>query len=263
MGSRSGLCSPDMPALTINVYISPRAAIMAGKAVVGSQTFNVTEEALTALAPELRFELAVAYENNEAIGAMTSEPPVIEASMEAIIPVLKVRAEQRQRLEKAQQIEDARNAELAAVEARDRTAKDNARSRALRLWIEKNGDDEQKARMAEGFLPEDEILDSVTDELLDITGFNVYESLRRGDACDCGCAHRVNFTKSIPPKYMDAFQFEKLQRIRESVPEGAAVQPVEHRAACPDCKCVPIARISALVTLPWHGWELVREFSLA
>jgi hypothetical protein len=252
-----------MPALTINVYVSPRAAIMAGKATVGSQSFTVTEDALVALSPELRLELALAYENNEAIGASSAEPPVIEATMDAVLPVLTARAEQRKHLEKAKQIDDARKAEMAVVDARERTAKDNARSRALRLWVEKNGDDEQRARMAEGFLPEDEILDSVTDELIDISGFNVYEPLRRGDACDCGCAHRVNFTKSVPPQYMDAFQFEKLQRVRENAPEGATVTPVEHRAACPDCKCVPIARVSALVTFAWHGWELVREFSLA
>jgi hypothetical protein len=251
-----------MPALTINVFISPRAAIMAGKTTVGATSFNLTEEALAALSQELRFELAVAYENSEALGSSETEPAVVEASLDAIKPVLVARAEQRKRLEKAKQIDDARQAEMTAMASRDVTAKDNARSKALRAWVEKNGDDEQKARMSEGFLPEDEILDSVTDELIDVLGFAEYEPLRRGDACDCGCAHLVKF-EAGPPKYMDAFQFGKLQAVREAVPEGAAVKPVEHRAACPGCKCVPIARISALITLPWHGWELVREFSLA
>jgi hypothetical protein len=251
-----------MPVLTINVFVSPRAAILAGKVTVGSQSFTLTEEALATLSPELRLELAMAYENNEAIGTSTAEPPVVEATLDAIRPILEVRALQRKHLEKAQQVESARKAEMAAVTSRDATAKDNARSKALRLWIEKNGDDEQRARMAEGFLPEDEILDAVTDEMLDLSGFTVYEQLRRGDACDCGCAHCVTFEVG-PPKYMDAFQFSKLQAVREAAPDGATVNPVEHRAACPDCKCVPIARISALITLPWHGWELVREFLLA
>lgn len=251
-----------MSSLTINVHVSPRAAIMAGKTSVGTLSFNLTEEALKELPEELRLELALAYESGKPIGENPNEPAVIEASLASIRPVLELRASQRKRLEEAKRIDDARKSELAVVASRDVTAKDNARSRALRAWIEKNGDEEQKARMAEGFLPEDEILDSVTDELLDLQGFNVYESLRRGDACDCPCAHCVKFEVG-PPKYMDAFQFSKLQAVRESVPEGAMVKPVEHRASCPECKCVPIARISALITLQWHGWELVREFSLA
>ena len=249
--------------LTIHVHVSPRAAIVAGKTSVGPQSFSLTDEALKGLPEELRVELAIAYETGNVIGSDGNEPAVIEPCLTAIRPVLEYRAAQRGRLEEAKRIEDARKAELAVVASRDVTAKDNARSRALRLWVEKNGDDEHKARMAEGFLREEEILDAVTDELLDVSGFQTYEPLRRGDACDCGCAHRVEFTRISPPRYMDAFQFDKLQRVRESAPEGAAVVPVEHKAACPDCKCVPLARISALITLPWHGWELVREFSLA
>jgi len=250
-----------MPTLTINVHVSPRAAILAGKTNVGNLSFTLTEDSLKDLPEALRLELALAYESTDFIGSNPNEPPVVEATLAAIRPVLEIRASQREQVEKAQQVEAARRAELAVVASRDVTAKDNARSKALRVWIEKNGDDEQKARMAEGFLPEDEILDAVTDELLDLPAFTVYESLRRGDACDCGCAHRVIF-EAGPPKYMDAFQFGKLQAVREALPEGASVKPIEHRAACPACKCVPIARISALITMPWHGWELVREFLL-
>lgn len=249
--------------LTIHVHVSPRAAIVAGKTTVGPQSFTLTDEALKGLPEALRVELAIAYETGNVIGAEANEPAVIEPCLAAIRPVLEFRAARRSQLEEAKRVEDARKAEQAAVVARDVTAKDNARSRALRSWIEKNGDDEHRARMAEGFLREDEILDAITDELLDVTGFQTYDPLRRGDACECGCAHRVEFTRLSPPRYMDAFQFEKLQRVRENAPEGAVVVPVEHKAACPDCKCVPIARISALVTLPWNGWELVREFSLA
>jgi hypothetical protein len=251
-----------MPALTINVYVSPRAAILAGKTNVGEQTFNLTEEALKDLPEELRLELALAYEARESLGANPHEPAVIEPTLAAVRPVLEARAAQRKRLEEAKRIEDARKAEVAAVATRDQTAKDNARSKALRAWVEKHGDDEQRARMAEGFLPEDEILDEVTNELLDYQGLSVYEPLRRGDACECNCASHVKFSAG-PPQYMDAFQFEKLTKLRENLPEGASVRPVEHRAACPSCKCVPIARISGLVTLPWHGWELVREFLLS
>jgi hypothetical protein len=250
-----------MPALIINVHISPRAAIMAGKTVAGASSFTLTEEMLVGLPDELRLELAIAYQSSEAIGTDPNEPAVVEASMDAIRPVLVARAGQRKRLEEAKRIEDARKAEQAAVTSREITAKDNLRSKALRDWINANGDDEQKARMSEGFLPEDEILADITEELLDLPGFPVYEALRRGEACDCACAHQVEFCVG-PPKYMDAFQFTALQSARESLPKDALVQPIEHRAACPACKCVPIARISARATLAWNGWELVREYRL-
>jgi hypothetical protein len=251
-----------MPNLTINVHVTPRAAILAGKTAVGKLSFVLSEDDLETLPENLRLELALAYESSDFIGENPDEPAVIEASLDAIRPVLIARRAQRQQQEKMQLVEHARNAELAAVAARDNTQKDNARSKALRTWVAKNGDEEQRARMLEGFLPESEILDDITADLLDMPGFKPYEPLRRGDACDCGCAHRVNFTVT-PPKYMDAFQFSKLQAVREAAPEGAAIVPREHRAACDACKCVPIARVTAFITLPWNGWALVREFLLA
>jgi formate dehydrogenase maturation protein FdhE len=64
------------------------------------------------------------------------------------------------------------------------------------------------------------------------------------------------------PRYMDAFQFSKLQAAREAVPEGASVEVFEHAAQCPACKCAPIARLEARVTMPWNGWLLVRQYAL-
>jgi hypothetical protein len=203
----------------------------------------------------------LAYEAGETLGKDPSEPAIIEATLEAIKPVLEYRAARRQVLLEEQRKAEARAAEEATVASRDKTARDNARSKALRLWIDKHGDDEQKARMAEGFLPEDEILDDVCAELLDLPGFQVYDNLRKGDACDCACAGRVVITTSAP-RYMDAHQFSRLQTAREAVPEGAQVEVVEHRAACPACKCVPIARLEARVTMQWHGWLLVRQYAL-
>lgn len=250
-----------MPSLTINVHISARAAIMAGKTVVGSCSFNLMEDALRALPEELRAELALAYESGEPIGKDPTEPAVIEPTLEAIRPVLEARAARRKSIIEEQRKLEARAAEEAAVNVREVTAKDNARSKALRAWVDKNGDDEQRARMAEGFLPEDEILDDVCAELLELPGFQPYDNLRKGDACDCACAGRVVIATSAP-RYMDSHQFSRLQMAREAAPEGAAVEVVEHHARCPACKCVPIARLEARVTLAWHGWLLVRQYAL-
>ncbi len=248
-------------AFSINVHVSPRAAILAGKTQVGAQTCNISEEGLSRLSEDLRLELALAYEAGEMLGKDASEPAIVEATIDAIIPVLAYRAEQRKKRENEAKVAAAREAEAQAVSAKEQTAKDNARSKALRVWVDKHGDDEQKARMAEGFLPEDEILDEVCAELLDLPGFQEYDPLRKGDACECACAGRVVITTGAP-RYMDAHQFSRLQTARESLPENASVEVVEHRAACPACNCVPIARLEARVTMPWHGWLLVRQYAL-
>ena len=250
-----------MGALTINIYISPRAAILAGNTVVGDQSFALTTEALRDVPQDLRLELALAYENKDRIGQDPAEPPITEPTLEAILPALRHRAVARKAAADVQRKTDARAAEEALVTSRESTAKDNARSKALRGWIDKHGDDDQRARMAEGFLPEDEILEEISEELLDISNLTKYDPLRRGDACECACAGRVQFEIG-PPRYLDAFQFEKLTVARENAPEGATVVAVEHKAACPACKCVPIARIEARVTLPWSGWLLVRSYLL-
>lgn len=247
--------------LSISVHVSPRAAILAGKTRVGSQSFTVEPDALAALPEELRLELALAYESGEPIGKDSSEPAVVEPSLEAVRPVLEARAARRKAVDDEKRKAAARDAEVAAVNARESTAKDNARSKALRTWIDKHGDDEQKARMAEGFLPEEEILHTICEELLDLPGFGIYDALHKGHACDCACAGKVKITEGAP-RYLDEHQFARLQAAREAAPEGSTVTAVEHRAACPACNCVPIARLEARVSMPWHGWMLVRQYAL-
>lgn len=251
-----------MPALVISVHVSPRAAILAGKAHIGSQSFTLTDPMLADLDPEMRLELALAYESGEPIGKNPDEPPVVEATLAAILPVLQRRAERRKELADGQRVQAARDAEVATVNARDIVAKDNARSKALRVWIDKNGDEDQKARMAEGYLREEEILEAICEELLDLPGFQLYDPLRKGNVCDCACAGRARIVETTPPRYMDGAQFGRFQTARESAPEGAIVTAVEHRGACPACNCAPIARLEARVTMAWHGWLLVRQYAL-
>lgn len=252
---------PVSGVLTVKIYVSPKAAIVAGKTAVGEMMLSITEQDLQALSVDLRVELADSYAQNEVIGKDPDEPPIIEATLEAVKPTLEFRAASRKKQEENRRIEEARKNEMAVVAAREATAKDNARSKALRAWVEKNGDDELKARMAEGYLREEEILDTICDDLLALIGFEPYETLRRGEACDCGCAGNVKFDIG-PPRYLDAFQYQRLQAAREAAPTGATVTPIEHRASCPSCKCVPIARLEARVTMPWNGWLLIKQYSL-
>lgn len=250
-----------MAPLLLKVYVDPRAGIVAGKTVLGNQTCAIREEELQALPELLRYEVALAYEGGATIGERADEPRITEPTLAAIVPVLEHRAKRRREVEEESRKQSAREAESAAVRSREVALKDNARSKALRAWVEKNGDDEQRARMAEGFLPEDEILEDVCDDLLALPGFRPYEFLHRGDACDCACAGRVVLTEDAP-RYLDAFQFAKLQEAREAVPDSATVTVIEHRAACPACSCVPLARMEARVTMAWNGWLLVRQYAL-
>jgi len=246
--------------LKLKVRISTRAAIVAGKTTTGVVTLSLTDNDLAPLSPVLREEIAIAYEAEETIES--SDPPIVEATMEALTPVLEARAKARAADVEKRKLAEARSSEEQKERDRLLAASSNTRSKALRAWVEVNGNDEQKARLLEGFLPEQEMLDAVADELLDITGYAPYTPLLKGDACDCACAGHVTFSIRQPPQYVDAYMFAALQGLRETAPSGASVEPVEHRAACARCKCVPIARITAKVSLPWEGWLLVREFDL-
>lgn len=245
---------------SIRVLVSTREAIRAGKSRVGSQTIEITEEGLAGLDETQRLEVAALLEGEPDLGTLPSDPPIIEPTLEAVKHALTARAAARKTAEDVRRLEEARAGELAAVASRESKAKDAQRAKALRDWVNKNGDDEQRARMAEGYLREDEILEAITDEIIDIP-LPAYERLRRGDACDCACAGHVKF-EARSPQYMDDAQYRRLTAARDSAPEGATVAAVEHRAACPSCKCVPIARVSARITVPWNGWLLVRDYSI-
>jgi hypothetical protein len=243
--------------LSINVKVSTRAAILAAKTVVGNQKVKITADQLAELDMTVREEIAALIEE----AATLEDPDLAEPTFEAIKPILERRAKIRQALAVEARKADARRVEEATVEVRQLATKDNARSKALRVWVEKHGDDEQKARLSEGFLREEEILNAVAEDLIDVRGYEEYVPMHKGEVCDCACAGGVVFTKGAP-SYMDASQYSKLTEIREQLPEKANAEPVEHRGKCPHCKCLITARFTARVTLPWEGWLLVREFSL-
>lgn len=250
-----------MPGLQVKIHVSPRAAILAGKTRVGPQSLDVTEADLGALTASLRLELALLYESGEVLGLDASEPPVGEPTLAAILPALELRAARRARREEAARAAAADRAEAEAAVARAVTERGNARSRALRAWVEKNGDEEMRARMSEGYLRDEEILEDICAEMLELPGYGPYDMLHRGHACDCACAGDVKFTECAPQN-LDARQYSRLRTAREEAPEGAKVTVHEHRAACPSCKCVPIARLEVRLTMEWHGFELVRQYAL-
>lgn len=248
--------------LTLRVYVQPRAAIVAGRTVVGAVTLRVRDEDLVPLSPVLREELAEAYAQRSMLGQGPDDPPVSEPTLAAVVPVLAARVAARARAAEAAAAEAAAAAQVATQAAQVASSRDVARTKALRTWVAEHGDAEMRARLAEGFLPEQEILDAVVDDLLDLRGFISYEPMFKSEVCACGCGDAVVFTATSPPTRMEANEFARLQAVREAVPPGAVVIPTEHRGACPRCRCLPTVRLAAKVTCAWEGWLLVREFLL-
>lgn len=246
--------------LTLTVQVSARAAILAGKTVTGKRTIAISADDLARLPVELREEIAIAYESGVPVGGEPTDPPVVEPRLYAILPVLEARASARKMLVEADRKAAARRAEETAANGRANAAKDAARAKALRDWVERNGDETQKKRLKEGFLPEEEILDEIVDDLIPMHDFQVYVPMHKGEVCECACAGSVVFeTRGVQ---LDMIQFKKLEEIREQLPEGAVAEPVERRGTCPKCRCLPTARVTVRIALPWEGWLLRREFLL-
>lgn len=250
-----------MPGLQLRIHVSPRAAILAGKTRVGQQSIEVTEDDLRQFPEELRLELALAFEAGEVLGEDPGEPPIGEPTPAALEPILRLRAGKRAKKTEAEKAAAADRAEADAAAARAVTERGNARSRALRAWVDKHGDEEMRARMSEGYLRDEEILEEICAEALDLPGFSAYDALHKGHACECACASDVKFSVGAPQN-LDARQYAQLRKAREDAPEGAKVTVHEHRASCPSCRCVPIARLEVRLTMEWHGFELVRQYAL-
>jgi len=246
--------------LTLRVHVAARAAILAGKTKMGSLSVEIRPEDLAGLTQDQREEIVRLHEGAPELGTLANDVPLAEPTVKAMIPAIDARVAQRRAAEESARAQQAEADERAIVTEKTVSLRDASRERALRDWVSKNGDDDQKARLAEGYLRPDEILRLVTDDLLDMP-HQEYEPLRRGDACDCPCAGSVEF-KVGAPSYLDSAQFAKLKQIREDAPEGAKVEPVEHLAKCPKCSCLPLSRLTARVSLEWHGWLIRKDFSL-
>lgn len=253
----------------IRVRIDPAAAIRAGKTQFGVVPVSVTDDDVGALAADAREELIRMVVDGEIAGDGPADGLLDTAEFAQIAAVLQRRVAAKARTvvdaqaaEEAARIAAARTTEEEAVRKREQGAKEVIRQKALRSWVEAHGDDSQQDRLKEGFLPESEILEAVTNEVFeDLDDYTVYDPIRLDQACDCLCARAVRFTQEAPPE-LDKTQFLELRRIREDAPQSALVEAVLHKGACPACTCVPIARLGARVTIQWNGWELVREFSL-
>jgi hypothetical protein len=241
----------------VRVNVSPRAAIMARRAVAGVQFIEILDEHLASISEGMLSELASVAENDELLelrdGAVSPE-----AVMEIMAGRAHDRALKRAAEEELRVAEAARKEESAAADQ----AADRDRRRALKKWVSERGSEEQRERFAEGLLPDDEILADVVDDLFEIAE-DQYVPLRKEQACDCerGCASQARFFVGSAGS-LDTRQFSTLQRIREQAPTGAKVEVRMHKVHCQECSCAPLSRLAVQVSVEWEGWKLVQEYAL-
>lgn len=253
----------------VRVRINPADAIRAGRSKFGVVAVEVTDQNLESLEGELREELVRIVASGEIVGDGVNDGPIQAPEFDQLAGALRRRAEAHKQAEaasraaeEAARIAAARSDEEEVVRKREYAAKEAVRQKAIKDWVEEHGDDSQQERLREGLLPEEEILESIVNEVFEnLDDQTRYDPIRLEQACDCLCARHVKFTQGPPPT-VDGNQFRVLRDIRENAPPGALVETVLHRAACPACSCVPLARLAARVTIEWNGWLLAREYLL-
>ena len=251
--------------MQVKVRITARAAILARKATIGVLPVNIEDTDLADLDMQVLASLAEVMEGGEILEG----PGVIDATFASVLAGLDARTA---RLADKAAAEEAATARARAAEARAAAEAAEERRRArdmearhageITKWIEDNCDDDMIERRRQGFLNDDEIIEEVMDQMFDITA-DEHVSIKKHEACDCdkGCTGAVR-SFVLPVEHLDTHQYAALHRIREEAPKNAVVTPQMRKAACPECSCVPLARMTALVELEWCGWMLRKAYAL-
>lgn len=157
--------------------------------------------------------------------------------------------------------------ESEAKEARDeaeRLEREGRYATAVSEFVTVHCTANQQSRHAEGLLPEVELLTAIRDHAFaQLADFVRYSRLRASDldhtADDCESRFDAQ-----PLTALTAGEFETLAAIRDSAPEGSAVEPRVHSAWCTSdtCEARTVTRHSIKATIDWHGREFSREFAL-
>lgn len=255
--------------IQVKVRVEPKAAILARKTVAGVIPVNVEETDLADLSDEQLAELANIVERGETLESKLVSAPTFEVVRSVIDERIAIRVaatEAAKAAEEARRGAEARAAEEEIARKRGNAKRDAEHRKAIEAWLDENGDEDLKERLIAGFVSDDEIIDEALAKVFEVNE-DEHVPLRKEQACDCdrGCAGSVRFAvQPVVPGVtpLDSRQFATLERVRESAPEGATIEARTHRASCPECKCTPIARLTARVCLEWNGYLLVKEYAL-
>ena len=171
-------------------------------------------------------------------------------------------------------------AKLAACEAdfakkeAEKEAEAEARVAVIAEWVEAHGTENQKARLADGLLPESEIVDAIRDEVFapmdsmyaghygEVGGR--YEKMKSSDVCTCesyydeGTCHVVFSVEDATE--LTAEQYEVIVAARKAMPK-ATIKARVHIGSGDECESVE-KRYSLHVKVDYHGIPLSREYAL-
>ncbi len=228
--------------MKIQIFVNAAAALALGKTAVGLQEIEIVDGDLPLFSKEERMELA--YGMGDIPYGEDPDPPIAEPNVPEVKKVLAARIAARQK----------------------RQEEGRVRRAGLARWVKEHGDDSQKERLKEGLLPEDEVLESMRDQVFDLTDtYERYTPIEKDEACKCGCYESVEFTNTLAantPPGLSGDEYARLKEVRESAPKGCIVVARMHKAKCPECACPGVTKPSAHATIEAHGWVLTREYAL-
>lgn len=249
----------------VKLRIDAKTAIRARKTTVGLVTVTVIDDDLKNLPDPVLEMLAEVVASGEVLEGLHVEDTTFSSVLSGL-------ATRQAKIEEAKAADiraglearaaEARAAEEGIVRRRESEAAIARHADAITKWIEENGDPDMIERRRAGFLKEDEILEEVMHQVLEISE-DEHVRIQPHEACDCdkGCTGSVRMTVQRID-HLDSSQFAVLERIKSAAPKDAEVIPQMRKGACPDCMCVPIVRMTALVRLPWNGWMLQKVYAL-
>lgn len=167
------------------------------------------------------------------------------------------------------------SAEKEAKEKAEAAAKEKLaaeREQQIADWVAANGTENQKARFAEGLLPEKEVIDAIRAEAYaPLDGWPRYNKMMAGDVCRCEEPHPDQYGESycevefyIRTPDDDDFpglsdnEFERMRRIRESMP-GSKVEPRLHIGEAEYCESKE-RKMGYMVRMTVGAFEFSREY---
>ena len=148
---------------------------------------------------------------------------------------------------------------------RERKAEDEKAAAIIAAWVEEHGDESQKARYAEGLLPENEVLDAMRNALFEpLAGFERFKRLRAEDFCRCDWFDEDSIEyESGTAESASKREYETLGAIRKvaaNIQKDAVVELRYHRGECDRCEKSKTVK-SVRVKLRHGPFEFTREYA--
>jgi hypothetical protein len=259
----------------VHLYVSPAAAVLAGKARSGNLRMDLTEEQIQSLGEEERMMLAtVSGLGEEELDADDTrlgagdDPDIPDASLESLRTVLQARIqkarvraeEERTRQEQRRRISDARErAERMAAE-REREYRE-ARAEMIQMV----GGPDEIGCFKDGLMSE-EAADSIVRDCL-FSRFRGIPRFRRLSGRDVKHRNRCQFHDEVIFRAEDAESLTPgawcfFDDIRRGIAgSDVTITPRVHTATCGNCDA-RATRYSAKVDIEWHHRTFTREYNL-